>query len=103
MEAMKTLSALGAGWPSAPADVVACTAPNARERKKKVPTNSRKAPWRSCLMFAKRARELKGMCAEGVIGGEMEDRVDRLRGIKGGEQIHGGCKRTSSTPALLGS
>lgn len=31
--------------------------------------------------------------------GEMEHRVDRLRGIKGAEQVHGGCKRTSPTPA----
>lgn len=45
-------------------------------------------------MSAKRARVLKAIRTEGVIAGEVEDRVDHLRGIKGAEQIHAGYKRT---------
>ena len=48
-----------------------------------MPMNSRRAPQRSCLMFAKRIRVREGICAEGVLVREMGDRVDYSHGIKG--------------------
>lgn len=70
---METFRAVGAGVPTLPADVVACTPPYARVRKKKVPANSRRAPQKSCFMFAKREPKREAICVEGAIVGEGGD------------------------------
>ena len=46
-----------------------------------MPMSSRRAPKKSCLMFAKRVPVRRGISAEGNVVEEMEDRVDYRQGI----------------------